>query len=412
MPHKDPEAAKAYKRAYYRDYRKGIRRTDRSELSDEEVVRRYRERVEKDKAKRRKYGPVETSDQKLIREAKSQPCVDCGKTYPHQIMHLDHVRGKKRFQLSKRTRAKLPKDPQKRQKLIREEIAKCDNRCPNCHRMRHWRLGEIGNPDKRDFQLDPDAPDPRKPAQEEWEARAADLGVELLEPVVKTKNVFVAVRCLECSYEWEVQPTYIQTGKIGCRSCSYGKRKIKQEIWDERAKALNLVWLEPVKGANHKSRVRCLSCNQEFRTTGAQVNSGHGCRDCRNKERGKKNRLPQSVWDERIAKVNARWLEPLETGDKRARAECLKCGKVWNAWPSRITAGHGCSDCKRREKIWKPRGYAVEVLRIIEDNPGIRRSEILKKMPHVKDNGTITYSLKRLQDNGFVKKSGKGYAAK
>lgn len=409
MPHKDPEAAKAYKRAYYRDYRKGIRRTNRSELTDEEVLRRYKARVEKQMAKRRKYGAVESAEQKLIREAKSKPCIDCGVVLPYQVMHLDHVRGKKKFKLSGRGQAKLPKDRVKRQKLITEELAKCDTRCPNCHRMRHWRLGEIGNPRKRESQQDPNAPDPRKPKQEVWIKRGEALGIELLEPVVTTSQA-IDVRCTTCAHEWDLKPVYLTTGVASCPECALKKRRIPQEVWDERAAKVGLVWLEPVLRARDESQARCLTCSKEFGITGATVQLERGCRDCRKERRGR-GRLRQEVWDERIAKVDARWLEPVDTSRDTKKAECLKCGKVWDAWPKSISRGYGCSDCKKREKVWKPRGLAKEGLEIIRKNPGLTQTEILKLMPHVKNSGSLTYPLKRLREEGFVERQGWRYYA-
>ena len=72
----------------------------------------------------------------LLREAKADPCVDCGLTLPPECMELDHVRGRKRFNLC--VSAAKSYGPE----TIRAEIAKCDVRCPNCHRLRHYWLGD------------------------------------------------------------------------------------------------------------------------------------------------------------------------------------------------------------------------------------------------------------------------------
>lgn len=34
---------------------------------------------------------------RIVREAKSQPCADCGVRYPPYVMDFDHVRGPKRW---------------------------------------------------------------------------------------------------------------------------------------------------------------------------------------------------------------------------------------------------------------------------------------------------------------------------
>lgn len=68
-----------------------------------------------------------------IRKVKEAPCVDCGIQLPPEVMELDHVRGTKAFGLT----YVLVK--WKSLEEVEEEVAKCDLRCPNCHRMRHYR---------------------------------------------------------------------------------------------------------------------------------------------------------------------------------------------------------------------------------------------------------------------------------
>lgn len=67
----------------------------------------------------------------LVLKAKDRPCADCGKSYPAYVMDFDHVRGEKRFMLSRAANwagGGL--------ELVEEEIAKCDVVCANCHRVR------------------------------------------------------------------------------------------------------------------------------------------------------------------------------------------------------------------------------------------------------------------------------------
>lgn len=73
---------------------------------------------------------------KLAKEARGKPCVDCGIELPWQVMELDHVRGEKSFTISGPRLRNRPPD------AVAAEIAKCEVRCPNCHRMRHYRERE------------------------------------------------------------------------------------------------------------------------------------------------------------------------------------------------------------------------------------------------------------------------------
>lgn len=63
-----------------------------------------------------------------LRALKNVPCADCGNRYPHYVMDFDHQEDKK-FQLG---------DAIGRYSVarIREEVAKCEVVCSNCHRIR------------------------------------------------------------------------------------------------------------------------------------------------------------------------------------------------------------------------------------------------------------------------------------
>lgn len=62
--------------------------------------------------------------------AKATPCLDCGIQYPTCVMQFDHVRGVKRFNIGSAT-ALSPSLV-----TLKEEIAKCEVVCANCHAMR------------------------------------------------------------------------------------------------------------------------------------------------------------------------------------------------------------------------------------------------------------------------------------
>jgi hypothetical protein len=66
----------------------------------------------------------------LVQRAKDVPCMDCGIKYPRYVMDLDHVRGKKKFNLSRATSHMHSLES------ILAEIEKCDVVCANCHRSR------------------------------------------------------------------------------------------------------------------------------------------------------------------------------------------------------------------------------------------------------------------------------------
>lgn len=67
----------------------------------------------------------------LIAEAKVGGCVDCGRAdLPLEVLDLDHVRGERQFSLAQATARGVA--------AVKEELAKCEVRCPTCHALRHY----------------------------------------------------------------------------------------------------------------------------------------------------------------------------------------------------------------------------------------------------------------------------------
>src|SRR5439155_1449789 len=60
--------------------------------------------------------------------AKASGCIDCGNKDP-RVLDFDHVRGEKADCVSRLFRAP---------KRLTEELAKCEVRCSNCHRIKTW----------------------------------------------------------------------------------------------------------------------------------------------------------------------------------------------------------------------------------------------------------------------------------
>lgn len=66
----------------------------------------------------------------MLVEAKSRPCMDCGGVFPPIAMDFDHRDPSTKLW----TPSHLPASGSFR--VLREELAKCDLVCSNCHRLR------------------------------------------------------------------------------------------------------------------------------------------------------------------------------------------------------------------------------------------------------------------------------------
>ncbi|ASZ74720.1 HNH endonuclease [Mycobacterium phage Phabba] len=114
MPQKDPEAYKAYQKAYQREY----------------YLKNREQRIANAKVQNAAHRQRLLS---TVREAKSAPCADCKVSYPYYVMQFDHVRGVKLFNIANASGGR------RSMKSLQDEIDKCDVVCANCHAARTWR---------------------------------------------------------------------------------------------------------------------------------------------------------------------------------------------------------------------------------------------------------------------------------
>lgn len=239
----------------------------------------------------------------------------------------------------------------------------------------------------------------KRKTQKDWDREAKERGFEWTAPVIRSHD-HVAARCLTCGYEWQLKPT----NKTGCPVCKKVAR-VTPEQWHERAAAVGIEWLEEPKHALSPTAARCLSCDYQYIARPGNVTNGRGCLICSREASGLKRRIsdeeklelaaskgikwldgtdfrmdnqtpaecltcgyqwqawPQSVkagngcphcigkvttpkdWEERAAKKDLKWLEPVKTSGTKTKAQCLKCKFIWNAMPSSVAAGSGCPKC-------------------------------------------------------------------
>jgi hypothetical protein len=94
-------------------------------------VREYRRRRSIKEGCWRDEGPKAKAAKAFMVEIKSGPCVDCGEKFDTCCMDFDHKDGsKKRFNIGTMFAHHYSMD------LIKEELAKCELVCANCHRIR------------------------------------------------------------------------------------------------------------------------------------------------------------------------------------------------------------------------------------------------------------------------------------
>ena len=206
---------------------------------------------------------------------------------------------------------------------------------------------------------------PPRVSREEWERRAAAVGIEWVEGRPTRSGVKHPARCITCGRQWDVEPNSVTKGN-GCRKCAGIARRVDPEEWDRRADALGLAWVgdDPVLSM-YKHAARCMTCDHVWMVLPKDVTRGHGCPACSGNIRGGTG-VSREEWDRRARDLSLEWIgdETLFALTKHA-ARCLECGYEWEKRPSDVHRGSGCPACVGLARIsqeqWAERAAAAGI---------------------------------------------------
>ena len=98
---------------------------------DREYYLKHKEREDR-KGKEHQKKNREDNQRKKLEYLKTHPCVDCG-TPDVRVLDFDHLADKKQ------TVARMVGGSRNTWKKIMAEITKCEVRCANCHRIKHYK---------------------------------------------------------------------------------------------------------------------------------------------------------------------------------------------------------------------------------------------------------------------------------
>lgn len=202
----------------------------------------------------------------------------------------------------------------------------------------------------------------KKISAEEWIERAERAGVRWLLNTPKGTTVKTPVECLKCGYEWSPLPSNISKG-AGCPRCAKNA-PVPQSIWEDRASALGLRWLEPVGGRHSKAQIECIKCNHSWSVEAGSVAGGAGCPKCGLEKASLSRHLDSKIWIQRAAKQNLKWLELPTNNSIRRLISCQRCSYSWRVIPSTINGGSGCPVCSGvvvEDSTWHARATAVDI---------------------------------------------------
>ena len=206
---------------------------------------------------------------------------------------------------------------------------------------------------------------PKTVTPDEWNSRAAAVGIEWIGSTPARSGVKHPARCLTCGNEWNVEPNSVTKGN-GCRRCAGVARRVSAGEWARRASDVGIAWIgdEPILSMN-KHAARCVACGHEWMVLPKDVARGHGCPACSGNIPGEPG-VAREEWDRRAHEVGVEWVgdAPLFALTKH-EARCLTCGYEWQTRPSDVHRGSGCPACVNLARItqeqWAERAAAVGI---------------------------------------------------
>lgn len=164
----------------------------------------------------------------------------------------------------------------------------------------------------------------------------------------------ISVRSTECGHTWDALCDNLLYHHSGCPVCYHkleSMESYKQRLLAARPR-IEVLHEEETVNYSMKIRFRCLDCGLEFDAYPCSFfvrTSGHGCPRCGHKTGGRKLRLTQSEFENRVSETSPEVEVVGKYINRKTKVgcECKACGYRWDAIPGDIISnGVGCPRCK------------------------------------------------------------------
>lgn len=178
---------------------------------------------------------------------------------------------------------------------------------------------------------------------DEWHERAKRLNLEWVDAPPRRNDDSTLIRCLDCNHKWFVYPQNIAKGRKSCDPCARANSRVPQEVWIHRLTEVGAVWLDETP-INNSDKSKIGKCTICQGTWKVDPRRiGIGHPRC--KGRIYESIISESTWAIRAKKAGIEWLEIPVRSKVKTPAKCLSCGHVWKPIPDNIRGGSGCPKC-------------------------------------------------------------------
>lgn len=158
----------------------------------------------------------------------------------------------------------------------------------------------------------------------------------------------VKCKCLIDGYEWKTTPSKLINARHGCPKC--GKSlPLTPEIFVEQMKEINpnITILEDYINSNTPIKVKCKTCEYEWKARPYHLKQGKGCKKCDFQKKSKMYSKGMEAFKDELKLID-NTIEvsgEYKNGKEKVNCKCKICGREWEAAPSNLLAGKGCPKC-------------------------------------------------------------------
>lgn len=181
-------------------------------------------------------------------------------------------------------------------------------------------------------------------------------------------------KCLVCGHKWMTTASNVLCKQqTGCPKCADARTSTRQTFPESevrtRLKMLRIELLEAYTLARDAHRLRCLTCEQKWKTTINSIFSGHGCPRCARQRTEEKRRTPRSILEAKLHKLKLRLVTEFPKNcDIRSKFQCQVCQSIFTSSVYRVLRSkRGCPICAKAGTQYSKR-YRKDLIKHLAKN--------------------------------------------
>lgn len=182
------------------------------------------------------------------------------------------------------------------------------------------------------------------------ELNAKNPNIEVLGEYHNTK-LKIECKCKICGYLWNAIPGNLLRGS-GCPKCAGNINKTHEQFMSKMSEInSDIEILGTYLNSKTKINCRCKKCGNEWNANPHDLLNGRSCPKCARDKAANKRTKSTEEFKQELCYINPiiNVLGEYTGMSKKIECQCLKCGYIWNPFPTNLLRGHGCPNCAQKK---------------------------------------------------------------